>query len=99
MLADQHIWCREENFIVFMYALRSTVTTLEWTTKFPRPNHAHVYFFIFPWPALYVALVYLIHRWPGEDDEDSVCANSGCHKGRFASKRRLSILKKPCKGK
>ena len=29
-----------------------------------RPNHAHVYFFIFPWPALHVALVYLIHRWP-----------------------------------
>ena len=27
-------------------------------------NHAHVYFFIFPWLALYVALVYLIHRWP-----------------------------------
>lgn len=29
----------------------------------------------------------------GEDDENSVCANSGRHKGRFASKRRLSVLK------
>ena len=27
-------------------------------------NHAHVYFFFFPWLALYVALDYLIHRWP-----------------------------------
>ena len=26
-------------------------------------NHAHIYFIIFPWLALYVALVYLIHRW------------------------------------
>ena len=31
MLADQDMWCREENFIVFMYVLRS-----EWITKFPR---------------------------------------------------------------
>ena len=29
----------------------------------------------------------------GEDDENSVCVNSGRHKGRFASKRRLSVLK------
>ena len=27
-------------------------------------NHAHVYFFFFPWLALYVALDYVIHRWP-----------------------------------
>ena len=26
-------------------------------------NDAHIYFGIFPWLALYVALVYLIHRW------------------------------------
>ena len=52
MLVEQHMWCREENFIVFMYALRSIVNTLEWTRKLPRPNQAHVYFFIFPWPAL-----------------------------------------------
>ena len=45
-------------------ALRSIVKTLDWTTKFLRPNQAHVYFFIFPWAPLYVALVYLIHRWP-----------------------------------
>ena len=33
--------------------------------KFPRSkNHAHVYSFIFPLVPLYVALVYLIHRWP-----------------------------------
>jgi len=29
----------------------------------------------------------------GEDDENSVCANSGRHKGRFVSKRSLSVLK------
>ena len=57
MLADQHMWCGEGNFIVFMYAPRSIVKSPEWTTKFLRSNNAHVYFFIFPWPALYVALV------------------------------------------
>ena len=31
--------------------------------------------------------------YAGEEDENSVCANSGRHKGRFASKRRLSVLK------
>ena len=31
--------------------------------------------------------------YAGEDDENSVCANSGRHKGRFASKRRLGVLK------
>ena len=51
-------------FSVFMYVLRLMVKTLEWTTKFWRPNDAHVYFFIFPWPALYVALDYAIRRCP-----------------------------------
>ena len=27
------------------------------------------------------------------NDENSVCANSGRHKGRFVSKRRMSVLK------
>ena len=82
MLANQDMWCGEENFIIFMYALRSIVKTLDWTTKFPRPNQAHVYFFIFPWAALYVALVYLIHRlaYAGKKDENSACANSARHK-------------------
>lgn len=31
--------------------------------------------------------------YAGENDKNSVCANSGRHKGRFASKRRLSVLK------
>ena len=31
--------------------------------------------------------------YAGENDENSACANSGRHKGRFASKRRLSVLK------
>ena len=26
MLADQDVWCREENFTVFMYVLRSIMT-------------------------------------------------------------------------
>ena len=64
MLVDQHMWCREENFTVFMYALQLIVKTLNWTTKLPRPNQAHIYFFSFPWLALYMALVCLIHPWP-----------------------------------
>ena len=31
--------------------------------------------------------------YAGEDDENSVCANSGRHKGHFASKTRLNVLK------
>ena len=38
----------------------------------------------------------LLNPWVayvGENDENSVCDSSGRHKGRFASKRRLSVLK------
>ena len=64
MLADQYMWCREENFIGFMDVLRSIVTPWSGLRNSRDQSHAHVYFFIFPWLALYVALVYLIHRWP-----------------------------------
>ena len=63
MLADQDMWCREEN-IVFMYVLQSIVTPWSGLQNSRDKSHAHVYFIIFPWLALYVALVYLIHRWP-----------------------------------
>ena len=55
--------CREENFIVFMHVLRSIVTPWSGLRNSRDQNHAHIYFVIFPWLALYVALVYLIHRW------------------------------------
>ena len=64
MLADQDMRWREENFIVFMYVLRSIVTPWSGLPNSRDQNHAHVYFFIFPWLVFYVALVYLIHRWP-----------------------------------
>ena len=32
-----------------------------------------------------------------ENDENSVCVSSGCHKGCFASKRRLSVIKNPAR--
>ena len=63
MLGDQDMWCREENFIVFMYVLRSIVRPWNGLRNSRDQNHAHDYFFIFPWLALYVALVYLINRW------------------------------------
>ena len=31
--------------------------------------------------------------YAGENDENAVCDSSGRHKGRFASKQRLSVLK------
>ena len=55
--------CREENFIVFMYMLRSIVTPWSGPRNSRDQNHAHIYFIIFPWLALNVALLYLIHRW------------------------------------
>ena len=55
--------CREENFIVFMYVLRSIVTPWSGLRNSRDQNHADIYFVIFPWLALYVALVHLIHRW------------------------------------
>ena len=64
MLSFQDMWCREENFIVFMYVLRSIVTPWSGLRNSRDQNHGHVYFFIFPWLALCVALVYVIHQWP-----------------------------------
>ena len=64
MLGVQDMWCREENFIVFMYVLRSIVTPWSGLRNSRDQHHAHVYFFIFPWLALYVALVYLIGSSP-----------------------------------
>ena len=63
MLADQDMWSRDENFIVFMYVLRSIVTPWSGLRNSRDQNHAYVYF-NFPCLALYVALVYLIYRWP-----------------------------------
>ena len=51
MLPD-HMRCREENFIVFMYVLRSIVTPWSGPPNSRDQNH------------VYVALVCLIHRWP-----------------------------------
>ena len=62
MLACLDMWCREENFIVFMYVQRSIVTPWSGLRNSRDQIHAHVYF-ICPWLALHVALVYLIHRW------------------------------------
>ena len=64
MLAVQDMCCREENFMVFMYVLRSVVRPWSGLRNSREQNHAHDYFFIFPWLALHVALVNLIHRWP-----------------------------------
>ena len=54
MLGDQPMWCREENFIVFLYMLRSIVTPWSGLRNSRHQNHGHVYFFIFPWLALCV---------------------------------------------
>ena len=51
MVADQNMWCREETFIVFMYVLRSIVTPWSILRNSRDQNHAHVYFFMFPWLA------------------------------------------------
>ena len=68
--------------------------SMEWTAKFSRSKTMHTFFFfIFPWLALYVALV-LLNPWvayAGENEENSVCGNSGRHKG--FSGQRLSMRK------
>ena len=54
-------------------------------------NHAHVFFFIL---AGYVRGFSLLNPWvahAGEDEENSVCGNSGRHKG--FSGQRLSLRK------
>ena len=76
--------CREENFIVFMYVLRSIVTPWSGLRNSRDQNHADIYFVIFPWLALYVALVYLIHRWTLLEKMKKTLSdrgNSGRHKG------------------
>ena len=57
-------------------------------------NHAHVYFFIFPWLALNVALVYLIYLWPLMEEMRktlSTCGSSVRHK--IFSGQRLRMRK------
>ena len=93
MLADQDMRCQEENFIVFMYVLRSIVTPWSGPRNSRDQSQAHVYFFIFPWLALYVALVYLIHPWPMLEKmrktQSVVCGNSGRHKGFSGQRLRM----------
>jgi len=50
----------------YSFYVRAAIDRVPWSglRNFRDQNHAYVYFFIFPWLALYVALVYLIHRWP-----------------------------------
>ena len=44
------------------------------------------------------SLLNLSLAYAGKNDENSACANSARHKGRFASKRRLSVLKNLARG-
>ena len=92
MLLDQDMWCREENFIVSIYVLRSIVTKWSGLRNSRDQFHAHVYFFIFPWLALYVALVYLNHRWPLLEKVRktlSTCGSSVRHKGFSGQRLRM----------
>ena len=97
MLAGQDMWCREENFIVFMYVLRSIVRPWSGLRNSRDQNHAHDYFFIFPWLALYVALVnFPSVAYAGEDEENSVRGNSGRHKD-FGGQRLRMRKARSCK--
>ena len=81
MLADQDMRCREENFIVFMYVLRSIVTPLEWTTKFPRLKPC-TRLLIYLSLAGFVCGFSLLNpsvAYAGDDEENSVSVNSGRH--------------------
>ena len=100
MLAGQDMWCREEYFLVFMYALRSIVRPQSGLQNYRDQNHAHDYFFIFPWLALYVALVNLIHRWLMLEKMRKTlsCGNSGRHKdfgGQRLRMRKAGSCKAP----
>ena len=65
MLGDQDMWCREENFIVFMYVLHAIDRdTMEWTTKFPLSKLCTRLLLYLSLAGFVCGLVYLIHRWP-----------------------------------
>ena len=68
MLDDQHMGCREENFIVFMYALRSIVSPWIPDTKpFTRLLHLFLAGFVYSFILLNPSVV-----CAGEHDENSV---------------------------
>lgn len=88
------MWCREENFIVFKYSLRSIVKTLDWTTKLQtQPSTCLLIYLSLAGFVCGFSLLNPSVAYAGENDENSVCVSSGRHKGRFASKRRLSVMK------
>lgn len=94
MLADQHMWCQEENFLVFVCAaIDHEDPGVDYKILQTKPStHLLLYLSLASFVCGFSLLNPLV-AYAGENDKNSVCANSGRHIGRFASKRRLSVLK------
>ena len=68
------MWCREENFIVFMYVLRSIVTPWSGLRNSRDQNHAHIYFVILTLAGFVCGFSVLNPSvdYAGEEEENSV---------------------------
>ena len=69
--------------------------TMEWTTKFPRSKPC-TRLLLYLSLAGFVYVFYLLNSsvaYAGEDEENSVCGNSGRHKGFGFSGQRLRMRK------
>ena len=62
---------------------------MEWTTKFPRSKP-------FTRLLLYLSLAYFVCGYAGEDEENSVCGNSGRH-NCFSGQRLRMRKARSCK--
>ena len=86
MLAAQNMWCREENFIVFMYVLRSIVRP--WSGLRKPCTRLLLYLslagFICGFSLLNPSVAYA-----GDDEENSACGNSGRHKSCSGQRLRM----------
>ena len=90
MLNGQDMWCREENFSFYVRAAIDR-KTMEWTTKFPRSKpctrlllYLSLAGFVCGFSLLNPSVAY-----GGEDEEKSVCGNSGRHKGFSGQRLRM----------
>ena len=91
MIGDQDMWCREENFIVFRYVLRSIVRPWNRLRDFSR-SKTRTRLLLYLSLAGFVCGFSLLNPSvanAGEYEENSVCGNSGRRKGLSGQRLRL----------
>ena len=89
------MWCREENF--YSFHVRAAIDLedpgVDYETPETKPRTRLLLYLSLAGFVSGFSLLNPSVAYTGENDENSVCDSSGRHRGRLASKRRLSVLK------